>query len=163
MYLPLRASDSDRLRAIGVLKKGYVSGRLSTQTFEQRVGVAQATRSRATLRTLVADLTVRWFAAQAVWGDAGSAPGWVPVWTTLLLSRCARTTLLIGRSPSCDIVFGDSSVSRHHASFHRRGANWYVIDLDSTNGTYVEDVRVQRAEVNVGCRVRLGGAFIDIE
>jgi pSer/pThr/pTyr-binding forkhead associated (FHA) protein len=38
-----------------------------------------------------------------------------------------------------------------------------VIDVDSTNGTYVADVQVQSAPLPARCSMRLGNALIDIE
>jgi FHA domain/DUF1707 SHOCT-like domain len=157
--LTLRPSDSDRVRAVRVLKQGYVTGRLSTRTFEERVAAAQSARSRAALRELLADLGARWYAAHAVLGTRRPA---VP-WATLVLSRCRSGELVVGRGRSCDLVFGDEAVSRRHARFERVGDQWYVTDLGSTNGTYVDGVRVERAPVGIGSRVSLGDAFLDID
>jgi FHA domain-containing protein/uncharacterized protein DUF1707 len=163
VLLPLRASDRDRDRAVGVLKQGYVAGRLSTQTFEARVAVAQTTRSRAVLRELLADLSARWLATRTVlegWGARREAPA---PWATLLLSRRPDGVVIVGRSSSCDVVFGDEAVSRRHACFDRVGGRWHVTDLHSTNGTSVDGIQVERAPVDVGCQVRLGGdAVLDI-
>ena len=52
----------------------------------------------------------------------------------------ANTT--IGRSPDCTIVIEDPSVSAVHARIESRNHAWYVTDLSSTNGTYVNDRRV---------------------
>jgi two-component system NtrC family sensor kinase len=47
----------------------------------------------------------------------------------------------IGRSPENDIVLSDPSVSRMHAQIIFRNNNYYIQDLNSTQGTYVNDVR----------------------
>jgi hypothetical protein len=161
VYLPLRPSERDRLRAVGVLRKGYLDGRLSTQTFEARVAVAQRAPSRAELRALLSDLSTRWLAARSLLDDrAAHRPS--ALWATIMLTRCPYAELVVGRSRRCDVVFGDNAVSRRHARFERAAGGWYVRDLGSTNGTYVEDVRVDRAPVAPGSRVRLGDAFLDI-
>ena len=43
----------------------------------------------------------------------------------------------IGRSRDCDIVLGDSNVSRKHAEIRPRGDGWTITDLGSTNGVRV--------------------------
>jgi pSer/pThr/pTyr-binding forkhead associated (FHA) protein len=47
----------------------------------------------------------------------------------------------VGRGPRNDIVLDDTSVSRKHAQLQRRNDGWYVIDLDSANGSYVSGKR----------------------
>jgi hypothetical protein len=163
VYLPLRPTERDRTRTIGVLKRGYVTGRLSTETFEERVAVAQTTRSRAALRALLADVSAGWLAASTLI-PARRTPrdGEIVPQATLLLSRCAAGAVVIGRGHGCDVVFGGPAVSRRHAAFERVGAQWHVQDLRSLNGTFVDDVPVERAPVAPGCRVRLGDSYLDI-
>lgn len=162
MYLPLRPSETDRRRVVDALKKGYVSGRLSTDTFEARLTVAQTTPFRADLRALLADVSARWWTAHALLGVRRTAPGTAMPWAVLMLSRCEREAVLVGRSRACDVVLATDAVSRRHASFARTGDAWHVTDLGSLNGTYVDDVRVDRAPVERGSRLRLGDAYLDI-
>jgi len=51
--------------------------------------------------------------------------------------------ITIGRDLSADLVISDASVSRRHARLEWTEGRWLVQDLDSTNGTRVNDVRVQ--------------------
>jgi pSer/pThr/pTyr-binding forkhead associated (FHA) protein len=48
----------------------------------------------------------------------------------------------IGRAPANEIVLDDDSVSANHARMLYSDGGWKVIDLNSTNGTYVEGVRL---------------------
>jgi hypothetical protein len=48
----------------------------------------------------------------------------------------------IGREPSNDIELADQRVSRHHAVLWAEGGSWRIRDLDSANGTFVEQQRV---------------------
>lgn len=58
--------------------------------------------------------------------------------------------LLTGRLLDCDFVLADRSVSRRHAVFRPQDGGWIVADLASTNGTFVNGVRVwlKRLELN---------------
>jgi FHA domain/Integrin beta chain VWA domain len=63
----------------------------------------------------------------------------------------------LGRGEDNDIVIPHASVSRTHARLLRRAATYELMDLKSTNGTYVDDRAVQgSATVQNGSRVRLG-------
>ena len=50
--------------------------------------------------------------------------------------------ILIGRDPSCNVVLNSPNVSRHHALLDSDGYNVTITDLNSTNGTYVNGVRI---------------------
>ncbi|MEK9164858.1 MAG: FHA domain-containing protein, partial [Chloroflexota bacterium] len=53
-----------------------------------------------------------------------------------------KDVVTLGRDVSSDIVINDSEVSRHHARFTRQGDTYHLEDLGSTNGTFVNSVRV---------------------
>ncbi|MBX3171921.1 MAG: diguanylate cyclase [Candidatus Eremiobacteraeota bacterium] len=55
--------------------------------------------------------------------------------------------LTLGRDPACDIVIDEIGVSRFHCSVRRSGNGWEVADLNSTNGTYVNDKRIARSDL----------------
>jgi pSer/pThr/pTyr-binding forkhead associated (FHA) protein len=50
--------------------------------------------------------------------------------------------LTIGRSGESGLVIRDDYTSTHHARLAHRGDEWVIFDLDSTNGTFVDGVRV---------------------
>jgi hypothetical protein len=63
----------------------------------------------------------------------------------------------IGRSAPADIVLSHKSVSREHCMIGLANDELLVTDLNSTNGTYIDDVRVTRATIlPVGSVLRLG-------
>ncbi len=69
----------------------------------------------------------------------------------------------VGRAASCVITVDDTYVSQQHARFFERDGAWYVEDLGSTNGTYLNDQRVtQAAEVHAGDVVRLGKTVLEL-
>ncbi len=55
---------------------------------------------------------------------------------------------IVGRYPTNDIVIPDPYVSRRHARIFYKDGEWYIEDLDSTNGTIVgnEDIRGKGAK-----------------
>lgn len=57
------------------------------------------------------------------------------------------STLTIGRDPMCDIIFRDPEVSRQHIRLTRTEWGYQVQELGSTNGTFVDDVRLQGTAV----------------
>ncbi len=58
----------------------------------------------------------------------------------------SETILRAGRLASLEIVLDDSSVSRRHAEVRLGDEGWFVRDLESTNGTYVNGVRMGPGE-----------------
>jgi serine phosphatase RsbU (regulator of sigma subunit) len=63
----------------------------------------------------------------------------------------------LGRSDDCDVRFDDGSLSRVHARLKRVAGEVVLMDLDSTNGTWVNDERVDFARaLKDGDRIRLG-------
>ncbi|MCD6290153.1 MAG: FHA domain-containing protein [Anaerolineae bacterium] len=73
----------------------------------------------------------------------------------------------IGRSARNDIVLDDPLVSRRHVELLRQEEEWWLHDLDSTNGTYLNGRRVTRPEpLRDGDEIRIGQAvltFVDPE
>jgi pSer/pThr/pTyr-binding forkhead associated (FHA) protein len=64
--------------------------------------------------------------------------------------------VVLGRGPESDFQLQDSEVSRRHAMLEIHGEDAVVSDLGSTNGTYVEGVRIQRANIRSNQEFSLG-------
>ncbi|HEX6244949.1 MAG TPA: sigma 54-interacting transcriptional regulator, partial [Polyangiales bacterium] len=62
----------------------------------------------------------------------------------------------VGKSAHNELVLHDPTVSGEHCRFEPQGNVLCVRDLDSTNGTYVHGLRVTRAQLSAGARVRVG-------
>ncbi|MBI5584205.1 MAG: FHA domain-containing protein, partial [Deltaproteobacteria bacterium] len=62
----------------------------------------------------------------------------------------------IGRAGSNDLILQDNKVSRSHAEILFQDGNYWVQDLDSTNGVLVDDQRVQTVVLKPGNRIILG-------
>jgi pSer/pThr/pTyr-binding forkhead associated (FHA) protein len=70
----------------------------------------------------------------------------------------------VGRADYNDVVVPDSSVSTSHAKLQRREGVWVLVDLDSTNGTFVDGERVKgEAPLAPGAMVRLGDVQLVFE
>lgn len=70
------------------------------------------------------------------------------------LLREGNTT--VGRHPESDIFLNDVTVSRHHCRFVTGDDELSVEDSGSTNGTYVNDERVDNADLKAGDEVLVG-------
>jgi hypothetical protein len=148
----VRPSEDTRSHTLAALRRGYVSGRLHTDTFSLRVERALIADSRGELRELAADLPHRrWRDRMRGLKPARRGHGWL---ADPALLDAARLTL--GRAEDCQLVFCDDTVSRHHARLELRDGRWFLVDLGSSNGTAVNGRQVRDAEVRAGDRVRLG-------
>ncbi len=63
----------------------------------------------------------------------------------------------IGRNPKCDISFmGEKSISSRHCLIFYEGGKFYIRDLNSTNGVYVNNKKVEESEIKDGDLIKLG-------
>lgn len=71
----------------------------------------------------------------------------------------AKAEVVIGREDSADVTVPDSAVSRRHASIVFDGAGWSLVDHGSSNGTWLDGRRIDRARLLERARVRIGDAL----
>jgi membrane-bound lytic murein transglycosylase D len=72
-------------------------------------------------------------------------------------AKVFRQPFVIGREPTCDVcVAGNARVSRRHTEIRYEEGRWWVVDLNSANGTYVDGERVSRAPLDRFAALRLG-------
>lgn len=69
----------------------------------------------------------------------------------------------IGRDEACDVQVFAPRTSRIHAEVAFEDGHWWVRDLDSTNGTFAEGERIQRARLNGTTRLQLGRRGAEIQ
>ena len=74
----------------------------------------------------------------------------------------AVTTLRIGRAPDNDIVVAHPSVSGYHAELHQAADGYRLVDLDSSNGTYINERRITAAPLAEGDVVGIGSATFQL-
>ena len=64
--------------------------------------------------------------------------------------------LVLGRGEDADIQILDSGLSRQHCCIEKQGDEYFISDLSSTNGTWVNDKQIERCQLTPGDRVRIG-------
>jgi hypothetical protein len=166
--VPVRPSEDERERIVRLLRDRSLEGRISTDTFADRVELALRAGSSAELVELTSDVrpagrprrallaAIEWLSRL----DADIEAAWRrPRVPAIALPSVESRLSVIGRGSSCDCLVPDDRVSRRHAEVWRTGERWMLRDLHSRNGTRVNGVRVIEAvEVRPGDRVDLGGA-----
>ena len=98
---------------------------------------------------------------------SGKAPRTVVVTDergTKLETRRLDGQVHIGRGDSCEVRVSDTYVSSTHARIFNRDGSWFVEDLGSTNGTYLNQRRVTTpSELRAGDRVRVGKTTLELK
>ncbi len=72
----------------------------------------------------------------------------------------ADAELLVGRGEDCELCLPLESVSRSHACIRFENEEYVVEDLNSTNGTFVNNVRVRQCTLRHNDQIRVGEALI---
>jgi pSer/pThr/pTyr-binding forkhead associated (FHA) protein len=67
-----------------------------------------------------------------------------------------KTSTVLGRDPTADVVIDNTDVSWRHCLLDIQTRGVFIRDLDSTNGTYVNTILVRDGQVNPGDRIELG-------
>ena len=71
--------------------------------------------------------------------------------------------VVVGKDPTCDAPIDDAFVSARHLRIEPRAGRWHLVDLGSTNGTFISGARVASAELPLGVPIQLGDAEIVLE
>lgn len=72
--------------------------------------------------------------------------------------------IFVGREGGCDLVLQDSTVSGRHARFIYRQGQWWLEDLNSTNGTFLNQLRLTEPMViTTGDEIRCGQVRLEVE
>jgi len=74
-----------------------------------------------------------------------------------------KRRVVIGRSKECDIQLSDPNVSRRHAELRQEGSAYWLVDLDSTNGSAVNGHRTARAKLESGDTITVGSTELLFE
>jgi len=71
--------------------------------------------------------------------------------------------ITIGRSPDADIITLDERASRMHCGIRIWDGEYYIKDLKSKNGTFLNNQRVEMAKIKPGDKVRLGNTLLHVD
>ena len=79
------------------------------------------------------------------------------------LREIDKRRVVFGRSKECDFQLADPNVSRRHAELRQEGSAYWLVDLDSTNGSQVNGRRTARAKLESGDVITLGSTDLVFE
>lgn len=116
-------------------------------------------RSQDDERTVVTSLN----ASAVARGDGANEACLVVIYGPELGRRIALqrgSCIEIGRAPNCEFPIDQEAVSRRHARVVWMNQHWHVMDLNSTNGTYVNDELVKDRVVRDGDQVKIGRCIL---
>ncbi len=72
--------------------------------------------------------------------------------------------IIVGRDPACEVAVNDEMVSARHARLSFHNNQWWIEDLQSTNGTFLNDERVYTATVLIeGDELHCGMLYFQIK
>ncbi|HHB90171.1 MAG TPA: FHA domain-containing protein, partial [Anaerolineae bacterium] len=75
-----------------------------------------------------------------------------------------KEDILIGRHPTlADVVLADPTVSARHARILRQATGFQLLDLGSTNGTYLNGKRIQEGALHENDVIRLGATTLVLQ
>jgi hypothetical protein len=75
-----------------------------------------------------------------------------------------QQSILIGRNPESTVVLSDDYASGRHARVFPQDGDWFIEDLNSTNGTFVGQQRVTSdpVKLGVGATIRIGTTVLEL-
>ncbi len=80
------------------------------------------------------------------------------------LHSFAKTEIVLGRSPACDLTLDDKTISARHARCVYHHGQWWLEDLGSTNGTFINGETVEASVVITdGDELRLGSVAVMVK
>lgn len=75
----------------------------------------------------------------------------------------AASPILLGRAQEATLVLVDDYASARHARLFPQGSRWFIEDLGSTNGTYLGENQLTRAQpVEIGQQIRIGKTVMEL-
>jgi len=74
-----------------------------------------------------------------------------------------KDNIIAGRSPTNDLVIDNPTISRHHFRIFRKEDSFFIEDLGSTNGTYLNGVRIKDSILNNGDLISISHYKIEVK
>ena len=76
----------------------------------------------------------------------------------------AKTEIILGRDPDCDFIIADETISLRHCKLTYQHKQWWAADLDSTNGSFINDTPIDSPIIiTEGDELRLGKVSVIIQ
>src|SRR5258707_9776604 len=82
--------------------------------------------------------------------------------TDRVVSLAAGQSIIAGRTAQCDVQIDDPSVSRRHCAIAFTDGLLQIKDLDSANGTFVNERPIKESTARAGDLIRLGAAILEV-
>ena len=80
------------------------------------------------------------------------------------LRHFSQPQVMIGRDPNCDLAMPDEAMSAHHARLTYHHGQWWLEDLNSTNGTFLNREKLTTTAVVIpGDTFKCGNTLFDIQ
>ncbi len=79
------------------------------------------------------------------------------------IEEAVTQRVLIGQSPVCPVCLTDRTVSRRHAAIEGERSGMRLIDLESSNGTFVNQLRVRDVYLRGGETIRVGATTLRVD
>ncbi len=78
--------------------------------------------------------------------------------------RFLQPEIMIGRDPNCDLALMDEALSAHHARLAHHHGQWWLEDLNSTNGTFLNHEKLTTSAVVItGDQFKCGNTVFGIQ
>ena len=77
--------------------------------------------------------------------------------------QLSERPIIIGRNPEADLVINDHRASRIHCGLRYLDGAFHIKDLKSKNGTFVNNQRIEYAELKPGDRIQIGSIAFTLE
>ena len=68
--------------------------------------------------------------------------------------------VIIGRGQDADVVVANDTVSGHHCAVTTKGTRYYLRDLSSRNGTFLNGQKISQAELGYDDRIKIGNTTL---
>jgi HD-GYP domain-containing protein (c-di-GMP phosphodiesterase class II) len=78
------------------------------------------------------------------------------------LAVTSGQTITLGRLKGCDVVLDDEAASRRHCAITAREEVCVISDLQSANGTFVNEKRITTTELHQSDKIRIGSTMIEL-
>jgi hypothetical protein len=107
--------------------------------------------------------TAQWQQGGGTVSPAGFVPMGLVLVPTGMRVDVTKAEAVVGRHTDADVRLPLPDVSRKHCRFVFADGRWHVLDLNSTNGVYVNNKRVDQAGLNHRDRVKIGGFTFEVD